>query len=512
MEYHYIVYFYFLVENIGISLILLAKYCRRCKMSDEFEYLKVEKDKAWARIVALEEEINILKKSIPENVQDIQNASRSASKYRNRCEESAKKSQEFEDSITNIHINMEAKLSSANDINNNLQTYQQNGKKYLESLSLQADEINLKYEKINEIISEIEEIYKDNEDLSSKIEELNSFIIEGTKEKDDIALLYKQASLKRNEIYNLHREIIGYDEKNEDTGEEEHFSGLKEELEDSYNQISTKLETISENIDAIHEETKTVYSVALDSFKSNSEKKLQEWENNYQNLKKKIENLLPDALTTGLSHAYSRKRYSELQETKGYQKVFKRSIIGLTAISLIPIIISIYSIFAETPIDTIIERLPKIVFAFLPLYAPLLWVACSSDKKIKLAKRLIEEYTHKEVLSKTYQALVKQINALEDSEASSELKTKLLYNLVLANSENPGKLITDYNTTDNPLMDALDKSTKLANAIEKLSKIPGFAKIAENLARKSERQQETIKAKVDAIIEDNLFEENEGNK
>ena len=182
--------------------------------------------------------------------------------------------------------------------------------------------------------------------------------------------------------------------------------------------------------------------------------------------------------------------------------------LGLTIISLLPIAISIYSIFEDTPIDTIINRLPKIVFAFLPLYAPLLWVACSADKKIKLAKRLIEEYTHKEVLSKTYQALVKQINTLDDTESSEELKAKLLYNLVLANSENPGKLITDYNTTDNPLMDALDKSTKLANAIEKLSKIPGFTKIAESLAKKSERQQANIKAKVDAVIDENEISNN----
>lgn len=480
-------------------------------MNDEFEYLKEEKDKAWARIVALEEEIKILKKSIPENIQDIKNDSRNASKYRNRCEESAKKSQEYESYIANIHADMKATEDLANDISVSLQNYQQSGKNYLDAVSLQANEINSKYEKIKETISEIEEIYENNEDLSSKIEELNSYIIEGTKEKDDIALLYKQASIKRNEIYNLHREIIGYDEKDDNTGKEEHFSGLKEELENSYDQISSKLEEISESLVDLQTTTQEQYSEALNDFNNNSEKKIQEWEKNYQNLKKRIEDLLPDALTTGLSHAYSRKRYSERQETKGYQKVFKKSIIGLTVISLFPIGISIYSIFASTPLDIIIERLPKIVFAFLPIYAPLLWVACSADKKIKLAKRLIEEYTHKEVLSKTYQALVKQINALEDSETSSELKAKLLYNLVVANSENPGKLITDYNTTDNPLMDALDKSTKLANAIEKLSKIPGFAKIAENLAKKSEKQQENMKAKVDAVIDESLFEKNEDN-
>ncbi len=477
-------------------------------MNNSVEYLIEEKDKAWARIVSIEDELRILKKTIPENIQDIQNSSRTASKYRNRCEESAKKSLEFELTSEKINENLNSLLNIANDLISSIKEYHKSGSLYLESISLQSDELKSKNKSINDTITTIEEIYKDSDDLSEKIQILKDYIIEGTKAKDDIALLYKQSSLKRNEIYNLHREIIGYDEKNEETGNDEHFSGLKEELENSYNQISNQLEELSENFTNIRNEVNTDYNKFIDDSKEKYENLIYTWETNYQTLKKKIEDLLPDALTTGLSHAYSKKRYSERQETKGYQKIFKWSIIGLTIISLLPIAISIYSIFEDTPIDTIINRLPKIVFAFLPLYAPLLWVACSADKKIKLAKRLIEEYTHKEVLSKTYQALVKQINTLDDTESSEELKAKLLYNLVLANSENPGKLITDYNTTDNPLMDALDKSTKLANAIEKLSKIPGFTKIAESLAKKSERQQANIKAKVDAVIDENEISNN----
>jgi hypothetical protein len=61
---------------------------------------------------------------------------------------------------------------------------------------------------------------------------------------------------------------------------------------------------------------------------------------------------------------------------------------------------------------------------------------------------LIEEYTHKGVLSKTFEGLATQIEELGDSETSNELRVKLLFNLLHVNSENPGKLISDYKTTD----------------------------------------------------------------
>jgi len=128
-------------------------------------------------------------------------------------------------------------------------------------------------------------------------------------------------------------------------------------------------------------------------------------------------------------------------------------------------------------------------------------VAYSSNKKMNLSKRLIEEYTHKEVLSKTFEGLAKQISNVKDDEISADLKIKLLYNILEVNSENPGKLISDYDKSDHPLMDALDKSIKLTNAVTRLSKIPGFTKLASTLAKKSEDILGKEGQKADAAIE-----------
>lgn len=133
----------------------------------------------------------------------------------------------------------------------------------------------------------------------------------------------------------------------------------------------------------------------------------------------------------------------------------------------------------------------------LPLYIPVFWLAYSANKSVKLSKRLIEEYTHKGVIGKTFEGLSTQIKDVENKEISEQLKTQLLFTIISANNENPGKLISDYNKSDHPLMDALDKSSKLSDAVNKLAKIPGFSSITKKLNDQANRMVETQEKKVE---------------
>ena len=179
------------------------------------------------------------------------------------------------------------------------------------------------------------------------------------------------------------------------------------------------------------------------------------------------------------------KKKDEIKESDKHNKKFDRAIYGLIAVSLIPFSIATHSLYNKVELIEVIYRMPRVILSILPLYIPILWLAYSSSKKLNLSKRLIEEYTHKEVLSKTYEGLSTQINNLEDSNISRDLKNKLLYNVLEISSENPGKLISDYNKSDHPLMDALDKSVQLANSVEKLSKLPGIKRLASVIDKKT---------------------------
>jgi hypothetical protein len=161
-------------------------------------------------------------------------------------------------------------------------------------------------------------------------------------------------------------------------------------------------------------------------------------------------------------------------------------ILGLVAVSAIPFLVSTISWHEGIPLKEMIYDLPRLVFGILPLYIPVLWIAYSSNKRLNLSKRLIEEYTHKEVLSKTFEGLSSQIENIEDEEISNELRVKLLYNIISVSSENPGKLITNYNNSDHPLTEALERSTQLANAVDKLSTIHGLGSLTRFLDKRAE--------------------------
>ena len=118
----------------------------------------------------------------------------------------------------------------------------------------------------------------------------------------------------------------------------------------------------------------------------------------------------------------------------------------------------------------------------------MLWLAYSSNKRINLSKRLIEEYTHKAVLGMTFDGLSNQVETLSCEEnVRSELRTKLLFSLLQVSSENPGKLITNYEKSDHPIMEALENSSKLSDSIKTLERIPGFKSLAKTLSDKSDK-------------------------
>src|SRR5690606_19842365 len=102
-------------------------------------------------------------------------------------------------------------------------------------------------------------------------------------------------------------------------------------------------------------------------------------------------------------------------EVINYDKLktqFNLGIIGLITISLLSVFISIYFIKTGTPFKEVILILPNIATAVIPLYIPMMWFTFAANKKLNLSKRLIEEYTHKEVISKTFEGLSTQIEKL----------------------------------------------------------------------------------------------------
>lgn len=454
-------------------------------------------------------------KSSPEYEKEAKEASRRTSEFKNKAYLTLEKANEFLASIEShnsiIENNKIVSGELIEKIKSDFESFNNENNSALENLNA----LNERIEQLNETISTFEETIENHPDLETEIIELETSITKIKENESKSSQLIKSITNRKIELQTLYNEILGYEEE-DDEGNITKINGSKQELLESLEGLEERVSNYKVEFDELEKNT---LDRSTNLLKANSEKiseQIKGWEDKYEKLNKKIESLLPNAVTASLSHAFSKKKEDEDDSYEKHKTQFGYGIAGMIAVSLIPFLISVFTFFGNDTLDVIINRAPKLVIAILPLYIPVLWLSISSSKKMNLSKRLIEEYAHKEVLSKTFEGLSRQIHDLEEDNISKELKIKLLQDFLQMYSENPGKLISDYNKSDHPIMELLENSNRLDKAIQKVQKFPGLNKVTEIIEKKSERKfnqvadriERTIDKKL-AIAEDNDEKENE---
>lgn len=449
------------------------------KKGKQIEYLEEERKRLWDRVVALEKSYRDLQKDVQRKASDSEKeaaqSSRKAAEFKNKTEQRYEEAEKLANSIKINSENIQKVSDEVSAIKTSLSEKQKEYFEQVESLETTIENLDNFLDKYPELDTQLEEV----EESILKIEQ--------NAQKSSVSL--NSINSKRNEIDTIYREILGYSETDEE-GKVTKIEGRKDELENAYKKISDDLENAQSNIDTIDENYKISYA--------NFEKQHKE---KYKAITDEITALLPNALTAGLSAAFSKKKEEEVISSTKLQSTFSTGIYMLIGVSLLPFIISAIFLYQNILLEEVIRRLPRLVLAIVPMYIPVLWFTYSANKKLNLSKRLIEEYAHKEVLSKTYEGLTKQIANISDEEQSSELKFKLLSNFLQVSSENPGKLISNYEASDHPIMEALEQSYKFQLAIDRLEGIPGLGKVAAILESKSKRKLENRKEVIEKALD-----------
>ncbi len=423
--------------------------------------------------------------------------------------------QKIHESLSELHENTVAETS-----------------KYSIEIQSNAEKASSLLVNIEEDINSLRTVIDENSSIQDDIEEYRSKVNEAESNLKKIKDQLSTAISTTKDLTSLYDEVFGYEHTDDETEESYFVDGLKGQLDKAYSELETSLSNIKkdivefkENIENDFESSHETYQNQLNELIDKQAEQYNDWVEDkdtsyqtelgkhikeYESLKQKVKSLLPGALTAGLSYAYTNKKDEELQALAGYNRSFNYALLGLLFVSFIPFAINAYLVTLGDPLREVIGKTPELVLSILPIYTPFLWLAYSSGKKANLSKRLIEEYTHKEVLNKTVEGLSQQIESLDNDTVSSELRVKLLYNILETSSENPGKLISDYNTSDHPLMDALEKSSKLTKSINSLSKVPGLGQIVKMM----ESKKDELLAKESKDIEASLngFNVNEKEK
>lgn len=487
--------------------------------SDErVEYLETERQKLWEKVNYLGTEIGKLQvgstelKNKASLLEDALN--KKTSDYEAEAKQSSDRASEYEnnsklvlDSVNN-HLNeVNLKVDEISNMHNTVSGFYAEISKNSESVHIIKDEVDIVFASINTLhenltaqAKELETIYTNRAAYIDKVSKLEDLYSNGNDLSNKIDQFYKSVLGKNEQIEKLHLSIVGYTDK-DDKGEDVKVPGLKDKLEAEYNELTLKSDQLLQQVAAIEINTESQYSIYKRSKEDEVNITIESWKQEYSAISNRIKSLLPDALTAGLSSAYHDKKELEIKESKWLTIKFFVGIFGMMLVSTIPFAVSAYFIHTGKTIEQVINDIPRMASAVLPLYIPVLWLAYSANKSLNLSKRLIEEYTHKEVLSKTFEGLSRQIEDISDDGISTELRIRLLYNILEVNSENPGKLITDYNKADHPLMDALEHSVKLGVSLEKVADIPGISKIASILEKRTNKKLADKKRQIETGLD-----------
>ena len=452
----------------------------------DINYLEEERIKLWEEVTRLKDGLHDLSIRTPEDLRQARQNSKETSMFRNKTQKTSEEAAKIHLELSKLLNEMQAKAtnlsSQIEDINIIYDSAKANGKgtnEIYEEVQSSLEDYNKNLEQIKAEIAECQTYLTKAKNIFEQIQQQST---DCSSYETKIIFSHKKTLELHRQIKSLYDEIFGYDEENveEETKNSTHVEGLKDILDKTYEKLTSDFGNLRMEFDNLKKEK-------FDEISKDYAERVK----TYVELQQKIESLLPGAMSAGLSSAYYDKRENELKERDKADKTFITALVVLTLISCIPFGLGIYLFFSKGfDIQTIIMDTPRTVLATLPLYAPAMWLAYSANRKSNLSKRLIEEYTHKEALSKTFEGLAKQIETLGDDEISNNLRVKLLYNMVSMSSENPGALIKGYNKSDHPFMDIIDKSTNLTNALEKLSHFPGVKSIAASILGKVETHQD----------------------
>ncbi|GAA0721439.1 hypothetical protein GCM10009430_22710 [Aquimarina litoralis] len=338
--------------------------------TEQIEYLEKERLKLWERIEDLEKLTKELGKRTPENVREVKQNSRKVSEFRNKTEAKLNETKTLVGQLSSELESARKIIIEINDSNNKANQQKLAIDDVKTRLDESESEFKKKIELINSRIGNIDSILEKYPDLDSKLDEIDQFTLEIEENLEKSSVSLNALNKRKKEIDDLHLEVFGYTQTDKETGIETKIEGLKDELDASYEELKGRITKSFEDVDKIN-------SLYIDNYKSFEN----EYKKQYKRINDDIAKLLPDALTAGLSSAFSSKKDKEVEASVKLQKRFNQGINLMIGVSLIPVIVSIVFLIQGITIEQAIIRIPRLVLAIIPMYIPILWFTYSANKK-----------------------------------------------------------------------------------------------------------------------------------
>lgn len=240
---------------------------------------------------------------------------------------------------------------------------------------------------------------------------------------------------------------------------------LRQAIEDTRTDAENVGRAATKKVDEVVGKAKENAASVISAYLSSQEAKCLD-------IERKFRSILERATIASISDEFEKKR--TLEESKYI--VMRRWFYGLLALFAALGLgmvcwnhseVSGFAVDNASPL-VYLKNLPHIAMFFTPVYLPLIWVVCRVNKLMNQAHRLMEEYSHKVVVSKTYLGLAKQTEDLikKGVDSAKETNAKLLQDTIAVLCRNPNGVL-DRVRTEMPLTEAVDLVAKVASSSKK---------------------------------------------
>lgn len=355
---------------------------------------------------------------------------------------------------------MSADSENFNDLSHALDHFKGESSKLLEECRKQFQELYTTHSKtIDELESKAAELQNILISCQKSESEINSIVEKSSKEIDEYledaktqAEAAEEAKVKSSSIYTELKtygdKIFGYINIDKKEINQREFS----QIDDPDNRIAENgkyYEIIREKIPGIKDEIAQLVEEYKGFIKTDKEETAQRNEsitNEFDNLYKRIESLLPGATAAGLSESYYQSEKSSLNKVYLWMVIFGISLVGFIVTGWIMFSMEIIR-FPENPsLGATLSQIARALF----FESPFIWLGVTANVKMSQYTRLNEEYRHKWTMMRVFDGMRTVLNdeAIIDKEGSN---IDFYRTLLAMFEENPSRLLDKKYTPDSPL-------------------------------------------------------------
>lgn len=281
----------------------------------------------------------------------------------------------------------------------------------------------------------------------------------------------EEVEIAKGHYNRINKKLVSLDKKIKDMNE---ISKNLQECQGKYDEILQKIQDTNKDFMELSRSSGGLEEgiVEIDVKLENKWSKLEEFEKKIDDLMNQGKDMLGITAIESLAESYKKTRISYELEMRMWQLFFFVSIMSmflLGGLSLSDTGMNIsfgFNGHLNINIDNYLSIL-NLFLVKLPFYIPMIWFAIFASRRQGEAKRLRDEYKHKETLANAYYGYKEQIKDLKDEKAQ-ELAAKLMQNLVKMTNENPNRALDKVKTENIPTIEVIEKFLKLSKDFQKL--------------------------------------------